>query len=119
MTPTEKRELLELAALAAGVKHNPSLSAACRGERAFWNPIDDDGDALRLAVRLGLAVSVEYQVGSTTVLWGPPMNNVREPHGCDPYAATRLAITRAAAEIGKNMAMSKYIEGVATWGSLD
>lgn len=33
------RELLELAAKAVGIKHNPSLSAACRGERIWWNPL--------------------------------------------------------------------------------
>ena len=67
------------------------------GAQWVWNPLTDDGDALRTAVRLGMAVSVEYQIGSTAVLWGPPMGYVLETHGDDPYAATRRAIVRAAA----------------------
>ena len=46
-----------------------------------WHPFDDDGDALRLSVKLGMAVSVEFNFASTAVLWGPPTGNVREPHG--------------------------------------
>jgi hypothetical protein len=109
------RELLELAAKAAGGLARfdispdkwPWLQAVVDGKPqpypVRWNPLTDDGDALRLAVELGLAVSVEYQVGSTSVLWGPPTGHVREDHGTDPYAATRRAIVRAAAEIGRNM----------------
>jgi hypothetical protein len=108
------RELLELAAKAAGygdvwsLDEHPDVTYI--GPRydggtvryRVWNPLTDDGDALRLTVKLGLAVSVEYQVGSTSVLWGPPTGHVREDHGTDPYAATRRAIVRAAAEIGRN-----------------
>ena len=94
------RELLEAAAKAEGHAY-PWVLPARGGERP-WNPLTDDGDALRMAVKLGLAVSVEYQVGSTSVLWGPPTGHVREDHGSDPYAATRRAIVRAAAEIGKS-----------------
>jgi hypothetical protein len=105
------RELLELAAKAAGhdfvvwpMWHD--ADGAYFNDRAtgqLWNPLTDDGDATRLAIRLGLAVSVEYTVGSTAVLWGPPTGHVREPHGDDPYAATRRAIVRAAAAIGRAM----------------
>ena len=86
MTDTE---LLELAAKAAGIKHNPSLSAACRGERIWWNPLTDDGDALRLAVKLKIHTHTGF---GTSVLDAP-----------DPYAATRRTIVRAAAEIGKEI----------------
>lgn len=102
------RELLEAAARAAGWMPNGSWEWSPRAE-AFryrvggdwveWNPLTDDGDAFRLAVKLGMAVSVEFQVGSTSVLWGPPMGNVRESHGDDPYAATRRAIVRASAAL--------------------
>ena len=100
-------ELLELAAKAAGIefgdkRSQPSIPALYLGPSGgWWNPLTDDGDALRLAVKLGLAVSVEYQVGSTVVLWGPPMGSVREPHDGDANAATRRAIVMAAAEVGK------------------
>ena len=53
-----------------------------------WNPIDDDGDALRLAVKLGIDVF-------------PWQDKHRDRH--DLYAATRRAIVRAAAEIGRQM----------------
>lgn len=62
-----------------------------------WNPLTNDGDALRLAVKLRMAVSVcqEY----TAIL----DCKTREDHESDPYAATRRAIVRAAAEIGRLM----------------
>lgn len=63
----------------------------------FWNPITNDADALRLAVKTGLAVSI--CAGYTAIL----DCKTREEHGDDPLAATRRAIVRAAAEIGKEM----------------
>ena len=90
------REALEAAAKVAGIKHNPSIAAACRGERTWWNPLTDDGDALRLAVKVlnwphggrafGDQVAALYAVGKLP---------------SDPYAATRLAIVRAAAAMSK------------------
>ena len=59
------RELLELAAKAAGVEGQ--YRAQYAGDKAYggvwhsgvcWNPIDDDGDALRLAVGLSLDLKV-------------------------------------------------------------
>jgi len=96
------RELLEAAAKAAGY-WSAEFNCAANLPRPDWNPLTDDGDALRLTVKLGLAVSVEYQVGSTSVLWGPPTGHVREDHGNDPLVATRRAIVRAAAAISKEM----------------
>ena len=78
------REMLELAAKAAGVE---------------WNPLTDDGDALRLAVKLGIC----YFDGDLAVCFGADGRNITEPFGIDPYAATRRAIVRAAAEIGRDM----------------
>ena len=62
-----------------------------------WNPLTDDGDALRLAVKLGFHVSPR-----SVEVWrdGKEVINIFED-GEDPYAATRRAIVRAAAEIGK------------------
>lgn len=103
------RELLEAAAKAAGLglgqwdETNRSIYYPFRAQTLtdghYWDPLTDDGDALRLAVKLGLAVSVELQVGSTAVLWGPPTGTVREQHESDPCAATRRAIVRAAASL--------------------
>lgn len=70
----------------------------------FWNPIDDDGDALRLMVKLGLGVSVPLGYKRTDVVaFSDSRINAIESHGSDPLAATRRAIVRAAAEIGRNM----------------
>jgi hypothetical protein len=94
------RELLELAAKAAGTYY---VEGESWDENAGWNPLTDDGDALRLAVKLGLTVSqlmnnreVEVNDYNETVF-------VNEFHEPDPCAATRRAITHAAAEIGRNM----------------
>jgi hypothetical protein len=90
------------------------------GTSTSWNPLTDDGDALRLAVKLMLRI--EHDIGYL------PHNRVgdkvrviaehlpfivkkncaysqwqKEFHNNDPFAATRLAIVRAAAEIGKEM----------------
>jgi hypothetical protein len=67
----------------------------------LWNPLDDDGDALRLAVKLNMCVTSftdEQMVGCVINREG---HNIYEVPGTDPYAATRRAIVRAAAEIGK------------------
>jgi len=108
MTTTD-RELLELAAKAAGFIDleyaNPEygfwLLDPIAGRQMRWNPLTDDGDALRLAVKLHIhlyinqAVRVDYRIeGGVTV----PLYEALEP---EPYTATRRAITRAAAEIGK------------------
>lgn len=107
------RELLEMAAKAAGVEYDPKqfsqfgLWLAIHGEpseyqRRYWNPLKDDGDALRLAVKLHLEiVNDRFVVISRT---GMPRNiGVIESLSNDPYAATRRAIVLAAAEIGKAM----------------
>lgn len=102
------RKLIEAAAKAAGLElarwdesrecmHHPFRSDV--QDSHWWNPLTDDGDALRLAVALNLLV-VPYPldkavrvVASTThentiVSWGMPP---------DPCAATRRAIVMATA----------------------
>lgn len=64
-----------------------------------WNPLTDDGDALRLAVKLNLMVDCSTPTGMAQV--AVPPHWIREPIGDDPYAATRRAIVRAAAAIGE------------------
>ena len=110
---TNDRELLELAAKAAGIDaewFRGCSSLLRRGstvaEGGLWNPLQDDGDALRLAVRLKLDTffhpsRVEAHVAGGRI---PAISNIaREEYDGDPYAATRRAIVRAAAEIGKEM----------------
>lgn len=73
----------------------------------LWNPLTDDGDALRLAVKLGFNLFLSYPSGVDAVIGTgvltcnelPP--NYWSAHNGDPYAATRRAIVRAAAEIGR------------------
>jgi len=133
------RELLEMAAKAA------SMEIDWEGDRALtvqmfrghlknwfdWNPFEDDGEALRLAVKLGLTISpypvyeqpkhsviVDVKAHSECPSSTPPLRFCAqctdpcqlkkqiaetEPYGQDPYAATRRAIVLAAAEIGKEL----------------
>ena len=111
------RELLELAAKAAGIDaewHNDDDAdfdaqyegMFLKGDRSpdnnkYWNPLRNDGDALRLAVKLRLVLLLELpRIGIGPRMDGPEVY-VEEDE--DEYAATRRAITRAAAEIGKEM----------------
>lgn len=100
----EDRELLELAAFAAGMRvrryignlvhlDNDGLDAGA------WNPLDDDGDALRLAVMLKITPHIDDNCTDAE----SRMGFSTEAHLDDPYVATRRAIVRAAAEIGKQM----------------
>ena len=64
-------------------------------ETLSWNPLEDDGDALRLAVKLGLHIQP-----SDIYCWATHLAvTAIEPLDSDPYAATRRAIVRAAAEM--------------------
>ena len=102
------RELLELAAKAAGIEAawRDGEGLVCRndaGYRFFWNPLTDDGDALRLAVKLEMSADFfddGIVVGYTA---GDVFEQVTETPLADPLAATRRAIVRAAAEIGRSM----------------
>lgn len=111
------RELLEMAAKAAGIKNHPILSGRFsrpgKIERIYdmgseikvpfvWDPLDDDGDALRLAVKLGIAPIQHLEERLCAAHWTDIMCRL-ESYKDDPYAATRRAIVRAAAEIGKAM----------------
>lgn len=72
-----------------------------KGIRCAFVPLTDDGDALRLAVKLGMWLYIGAGSGSSTDAQLPDISKL-EPHDCDPYAATRRAIVRAAAELGKD-----------------
>jgi hypothetical protein len=107
------RELLELAAKAAGIKikgyyeDEPSLliKPGPKLPAARWNPLDDDGDALRLAVEVGLDVWIDKDC--CDVFFGRDFGDnlmAMEIFGAgDRHAATRRAIVRAAAKIGKSL----------------
>lgn len=103
------REMLELAAKAAGIAAvwSDGEGLVCwndAGYRYFWNPITDDVDALRLAVKLGIRVCPVTADGRNAYAAHDRLaGGVGEPHNGDPHAAIRRAIVRAAAEIGRNM----------------
>lgn len=63
-----------------------------------WNPLTDDGDALRLAADLGIDLHFSGRDGHMATASGTFAFS--DFHN-DRRAATRSAIVRAAAEIGK------------------
>jgi hypothetical protein len=97
------RELIELAARAAGLAgnyYNGDRTMAAHfatldneGRIIKWNPLTEDGDALRLAVRLGILLRTDF-IKRLTVLFCAGIGHAE---------ATRQAITEIAAEIGRNM----------------
>lgn len=82
-----ERELLELSAKACGLEE-----AKMRIEFNQWNPLTDDGDALRLAVKLNLLTTECVED------WKWCTDKTEHADVCASY---RRAITRAAAEIGR------------------
>jgi hypothetical protein len=108
------RELLEWAAKAAGLvtygladkflvepghRTGGFIVGTPTGRDVPWNPLTDDGDALRLAVKLRL--DVHCFASLCEVFYGPRREMIREDGGS--YKATRRAIVRAAAAIGQSM----------------
>lgn len=98
------RELLELAAKAAGIPVTPDCHIPSGGLWLFnvdvdrvWNPLADDGDALRLAATLKLTVDFERGV-----VWGAGhLDDTCLGRVEDDEPSMRRAIVRAAAEIGR------------------
>ena len=102
------KELTWLAAQAAGYTVGLMCADGCCADIGpehvgMWSPLTDDGDALRLAVKLGLSLD-RTSNRCWTFAAGMAIRGVCEEfYKDDPYAATRRAIVRAAAEIGKGM----------------
>ena len=110
------RELLEAAAKAAGVRHieytndydgkNGLVMCDEVGRHQNdWNPLNDDGDALRLAVKLGICIGPNFD-GDRAIADGGEFSQhyVFEMFGGDKDAATRRAIVRCAAAMAKEKA---------------
>jgi hypothetical protein len=114
---TTDREMLEMAAKAAGIDklypkpgfelqfdEHDTLWIFGNGDRIAWYPLHDDGDALRLAVELRLHIETWVDGLSACAIAARDGIAVYEAHNCDdPKRATRRAIVRAAAEIGREM----------------
>jgi hypothetical protein len=111
------KELLELAAKAARIE-GEYVSWCYNGfregirkpkdkHRRPWNPLTEDDDALRLSVKLNMDVVFDFD--RVMVVFGNGDGTcITEyfyelPNPTDRYAATRRAIVRAAAEIGKTL----------------
>ncbi len=104
------RQLLEAAARAAGYEiawadgpdHDPVKLCDDIAAWEPWNPLADDGDAFRLAVKLDIYVMQVVEQGHVSArircgprsFWNEPLNGNR-------YAATRRAIVRAAAAMAE------------------
>ena len=107
MTPEDK-QLTWHAALAAGIRVEWQEVHQCFwiefgqgiGVRP-WDPLTDDGDALRLAVKLGITPMQNMELGDVHVMFdglqGELPGESYDDHGGDQYAATRRVIVRAAA----------------------
>ena len=99
------KELLILAARASGVvgeyhEMGDGMRIETNPGHDWWNPLTDDGDALRLAVKLNMEVKFcsgmyAYAEANDCYLEDQDIDN--------PYAATRRAIVRAAAAIGEKL----------------
>ena len=93
----DDRELLELAAKAVGVGWDEYENEWYGdGVGPYWNPLDSDGDAFRLAVVLGMDI---FQFANHVQVYEPGGGEYKEDYNGDCCAATRRAITRAAASM--------------------
>ena len=105
-----ERELLELAAKVAelhGFWVDAGLNVGSDAAPKIWNPLTDDGDALRLAVKLRINIEHMADMGGRDFginCWPRGRGDCGQSEDSDlsDYcAATRRAIVRAAAAIGK------------------
>lgn len=108
------REMLELAAKAAGVRLFVYGAPGYEGyqdqdAQKPWNPLTDYGDALRLAVKLGMCVTIFKHSEPPATMVGYLRKtgdgaNIEYAHAdSDELTATRLAIVFAASDMGANM----------------
>jgi len=104
------KEMLELAAKAAGIEFLQGRNVtglhpyANMNAAPFWNPLEDDGDAFRLAVELGTRYLIFLEIGrngASVEFDGHAAEAIER--GYATTEVTRRAIVRAAAEIGRNM----------------
>ncbi len=121
------KELLELAAKAAGIKvhgladkfvaqHDYGPDGLCvandRGGDSLWNPLTDDGDAFRLMVKLNLNLYVDCAFENVqarmvyvenNVSYDPNYRSIKQDSVTDPLTTARRVIVELAAKLGKEM----------------
>jgi hypothetical protein len=120
------KEILELAAKAAGIEFDSKKSnphpvhqklfglwliydrEPTEYDRRYWNPLEDDGDALRLAAELVMDIEFIWDVvPECTAVACVRVTSIDgkgyaiEELGFDSCKAIRTAIVKTAAEIGK------------------
>lgn len=113
------RELLELAANAAGYRvigsHAEKGLALDDESTGYWNPLTDDGDALRLAAKLELDVMHRVVSGRRIEVLAAGGRLIKHFYDGDTAAAMRRAIVLTAADIGAHAASpttgGKHAEG--------
>lgn len=96
---------------AIGYTHGDNQDHNGEDREFVWNPLTDDGDALRLVAKLRLVVHVwddgDHVSVAKTLPGGDDPEDVDAWHATNSHAcggieaATRLAIVRAAASIGE------------------
>lgn len=109
------RKLLELAAKAAGIEGryheiHPEDGAFCfscgimrKGSTLKpWNPLTNDGEALRLAVKLNIGIDPRH-AAVAAVSFNREHATIEFGGNGTMQQATRLAIVRIASEIGRTM----------------
>lgn len=108
MEQATDRELLELAAKAAGADYeiDPAtgeidILSEIGGMSGVWNPLTDDGDAFRLMNKLHLNVQFGYPGECAVNAFRYDGKCDVEEMGTDQGATSRRAIVRAAAELGR------------------
>jgi hypothetical protein len=105
-TNENDRELLRLAEKAAGLNFKPTYDGStgwiANVLHKPWNPLLDDGDALRLAVKLGISIDPR-ETGVCAIARANEHVVIEQGCGALLIVATRRAIVRAAAEIGKGV----------------
>ncbi len=111
-----KRQLLEAAAMASGMRWSldpeithDGLWIVAPKMHTCWDPLTKDQDAFFLMVKLGISVTpypiyapvkhsvVAKRYQNADVMRGRNTTEIMEVYGNDPAAATRLAIVRCAA----------------------
>lgn len=97
------RELIVLAGKASGKEPSWVVANFATGGKEYlacgWNPLDVDGDAFRLAMKLHLKIEI-LETGE----WLIDGRKFKELKTIDNLKYVRRAIVLAAAEIGKRMA---------------
>lgn len=119
MSAMTEREMIEFAAKAAKFSSWDWLRGDglmnvydAEGRQSAWNPLTNDGDALRLAVKLGIGIEIDYDTKTANASWVDKRGNPSKLKDVmskffgdgDACKSSRSVIVRAAAEIGRTTA---------------